>query len=276
MITSIREKAAGRGEYAGAEAGQILHSPAVQTPDTAVNNRPVAQAPGSSRSLPFPARIPLPTEQHSAFNVCCMMRVCNGCSVAVQKRGMFDCPFCRTPISEDDASTLAMVQARVDAKVPAALELLADKYFLGTLGLEKDVPRAIDLLMEAAERGSIDAHYNLGVRYSEGGGVAQNKAKAVRHWETAACQGHVQSRHNLGYIEIRDGNYDRAVKHFSISAKMGHVNSLDTIKEMFVNGFATKQQYAGALKGYQFSVEETKSPERDEAKVFLSWVHNIA
>ena len=50
-----------------------------------------------------------------------------------------------------------------------------------------------------------------------------------------------------------------------ISAKMGLKMSLDTIKAMFIDGNATKAQYAEALKGYQNAVEEMKSPERDEA-----------
>ena len=41
--------------------------------------------------------IELPTNKHSAFNICCMKTICNGCNVAAKKRGMFDCPFCRTP-----------------------------------------------------------------------------------------------------------------------------------------------------------------------------------
>ena len=56
-----------------------------------------------------------------------------------------------------------------------------------------------------------------------------------------------------------------------IAARMGDKESLDNIKDMLVQGDATKQQYAEALKGYQDSVQETKSPERDNAKEFLSY-----
>ena len=41
-----------------------------------------------------------------------------------------------------------------------------------------------------------------------------------------------------------------------------------TIKKMFVGGFATKAQYTEALRGYQDAVEEMKSHDRDEAKRF--------
>ncbi|EJK60615.1 hypothetical protein THAOC_18992, partial [Thalassiosira oceanica] len=41
---------------------------------------------------------------------------------------------------------------------------------------------------------------------------------------------------------------------------------LDDIKKMFVEGHATKAQYAEALRGYQDAIEKMKSPNREEAK----------
>ena len=55
-----------------------------------------------------------------------------------------------------------------------------------------------------------------------------------------------------------------------ISAKMGDQDSLNKIKDMFTKGLATKAQYAEALKGYQNASEETKSPQREEAKVIFN------
>ena len=52
-----------------------------------------------------------------------------------------------------------------------------------------------------------------------------------------------------------------------ISAKMGYGNSLNSLKNRFMNGQATKAQYAEALRGYQDAIEEMKSPQkREEAK----------
>ena len=163
-----------------------------------------------------------------------------------------------------------MVQKRVDAKDPEAIAFLADKHYFGILGLEKDVPRAIELWTEAAKRGLIGAHHSLGIQYVQGEGVIKDKAKGFRHFELAAMKGHVEARHNLGSREYMDGNYRRAIRHWSISAKMGEKLSLEMIKKMFLGGNATKEQYAGALKGYQVATEETKSPERDEAKAYLA------
>lgn len=179
-----------------------------------------------------------------------------------------NCAFCRAPIPcpRDYASKLAMIQKRVDKGDVDATSFLAEKYYHGSDGLAKDVPRAINLWAEAAELGSIDAQYHLGNVYYHGFGVDEDKARAIRHWQQAAMEGHVLSRHTLGVVEFRGGNYDLAAQHFMICAKMGHEESVNDIKKMFMKGQATKAQYADALRGYQTAVEEMKSPQREEAK----------
>ncbi|EJK67172.1 hypothetical protein THAOC_11831 [Thalassiosira oceanica] len=209
--------------------------------------------------------IPLPMHDHSGLYLCCMKRICNGCHVAALKRGMDDCPFCRTPMKDDDSNTLAMVRARVAKKDPEAINFLGEKYFFGDLGLQKDVRKGFELWTEAADLGSAKALFNLGVVYDSGEGVQRDKKKAPKFYKRAAMQGYVLARHNLGNREGREGNYDHAVRHFLISAKMGFKGSVEVIKSMFMDGNATKEQYAEALKGYQDAVEETKSPQRDEA-----------
>ena len=179
---------------------------------------------------------------------------------------MFDCPFCRSPVVWDNSVVLASLQQRVDAKDPQAIKFLGDLYYGGGYGLEKDLPRAIELWTEAAELGSAEAHFNLGVVHERGGeGVMKSRVKGIRHLEAAAMKGHAVSRFNLGLHEYTDGNYDRALRHFMISAKMGHKDSLELAAGVVAAGVGTDEQYDEALDEYQAAVEETKSPERDYA-----------
>jgi len=210
--------------------------------------------------------IPLPMDKESTAHPCCMKRICNGCMVASQKKGMFDCPFCRTNLQVDGDDALAMLRARVKKKDPLAIKHLGDLYIHGGLGLRKDSSRAVDLWAEAAELGSVDAYYQLGVAYRNGNFVTKDVARGVRFYEKAAMAGNMNARHNLGLYELMKGKYDRAVRHWLISAKMGQKDSLEKIKEIFTRGHATKSQYAEALKGYQDAMEEMKSHDRDEAK----------
>ena len=216
--------------------------------------------------------IEFPVGKHSKMNVCCMKRVCNGCILAARQRGMNDtCPFCRTPLPDDDASKLAMAWKRIDKGDPDAIKVLGDKYAIGGLGLEKDVPRAVELWTEAAELGSLGAHRHLGFRYYHGKGIEEDKPRGIHHWQQAAMQGHVSSRHDLGVVECQNANLELALQHWMISAKMGDQNSLNAIKTLFKDGHATKAQYAEALLGYRDAVEEMKSPQREEAKRRLGY-----
>ena len=211
--------------------------------------------------------IEIPVGPNSKMNVCCMKRVCNGCDLAASQRGVYNsCPFCRTPLPPDDASKLAMVQRRVDKGDMEAINVLAERFYTGDLGLTKNVPRAIELWTKAEELGSIDAHHILGIAHYSGDGVEEDKPRGVRHWQLAAMEGCADSRNNLGAIDFGAGNYALAVQHYMISAKMGYERSLNSIKDMFMTGRATKAQYAEALREYQHAVEEMKSPQREEAK----------
>ena len=211
--------------------------------------------------------IELPMNGHSKTNACCMKRFCNGCILAARQRGLNSrCPFCRTPLATDEASQLAMVQKRVDKGDAEAIHWLGQKYFHGELGLEKDVPRAIELWTEAAGLGSLAAHGQLGCVYYNGDSVEEDKPRGINHWQQAAMKGNALSRHNLGAVENSYGNHQLAVQHLMISAKMGFEVSLNVIKLFFKKGVATKVQYAEALLGFRDVVEEMKSPQREDAK----------
>ena len=212
-------------------------------------------------------QLPLPLEgKTSKFKVCCMTKVCNGCMLAARKRGMRDCPFCRSPLPKK-SQTVSMIQKRVNAGDPMAIYHLGNKYSDGDDGLEKDVTRTVELWERAAELGLKEAHHNLGCLYDEGTDVEKDTAKAVLHWEAAAVKGDANARCNLGAIEYNSENYDLALQHFMIAAKLGDQDSLNNIKDMFMDGLATKADYAEALRGHHSAVEEMRSPDRDEARL---------
>ena len=48
---------------------------------------------------------------------------------------------------------------------------------------------------------------------------------------------------------------------------MGQINSLENIKQMLMNGRATKDDYTKALRAYQVYLVDIKSPQRNEAAI---------
>ena len=211
-------------------------------------------------------QLPLPLDpQQTAFKVCCMTLVCEGCTLAARKRGMNDCPFCRAPAPKEGSENLARTEKRADAGDPVAIWYLGSHYVDGDYGIHKDIARGIELYERAAELGVTRAHFSLGYLYRNGKDVEKDTAKAIRHYEAAAVKGDVRARNKLGFLEYHAGNYDLALQHYMIAAKLGYQRSLDNVKALFMDGLATKADCAEALRGHHSAVEEMASPDREEA-----------
>ena len=82
--------------------------------------------------------------------------------------------------------------------------------------------------------------------------------KAVYHFEQAAIGGHPGARDDLALHEMNNGRFERVVKHYIIAANLGCDTSLQCIKDLFVRGIVSKEDYAAALRGYQAAVDAEK------------------
>jgi hypothetical protein len=56
-------------------------------------------------------------------------------------------------------------------------------------GVAQDYAEAVRLYRLAADQGDADAQFNLGVMFEYGQGVAKNRAEAIRWYRLAAAQG---------------------------------------------------------------------------------------
>jgi len=202
-------------------------------------------------------------------NICCMNMICLGCALAArEKQNGHLCPFCRAPRPNED-QVLALTRTRVAVGDPCAYYSFGYNYFDGDYGLPKNSTRALLLWTEGARLGSVDAHHELGFLYESGAGGAEMRTdRAARHYEMAAMAGHPSARHYLGVLAATAGQMERALNHYMISAKMGSEHSLRAIQEMIEDGDATEGDCAEAVLGYQNSVGEMKSAQRDEALKF--------
>ena len=72
----------------------------------------------------------------------------------------------------------------------------------------------------------------------------------------------------FGWFEEETGNMSRALKHYMIAARGGDDDSLKEIREFYMNGHATKDDYAKALRAHQKYVDGIKSDQRDKAAAF--------
>jgi len=207
---------------------------------------------------------------------CCGKLICCGCIRAFQSRAVKAgrikeddiCPFCRTPPPKSDEAMIKRYKKRMELNDPIGIRNLAGMYVRGLYGLPQNITKALELWHRGAELGSADAYYAIGIAYNQGRGVRRNEKEAMQYWELAAMSGSSIARHNLGCFEEQSSNYDRALRHWMIAATDGDLDSLKKVKSIYMDGHATKDDYAKALRSYQSYLHDIKSDQRDQAAAY--------
>ena len=204
--------------------------------------------------------------------VCCSKSICNGCCYANTKREIEQglevgrCVYCREPAPKSQEERDKRIMERIKKHDdPVSMTHMGKKHYQ-----KGEYDKALQHYTKAAELGDTNAHCCLGTLYYDGNGVEKNDEKAVYHLERAAIGGHALARGLLGDHEHSKGRSERAAKHFIIVTNLGDDISLQCIKELFVKGIVSKEEYAAALRGYQTAVDATKNAEREKAEA----VHN--
>ncbi len=97
--------------------------------------------------------------------------------------------------------TLLFVLCLLCVTVILSLIVRSDPYdWQTTYGEEMTALVAFMEAEQAAEQGDAKAQFNLGVMYSDGRGVPQNDAEAVKWFRLAAEQGDASAQYNLGGV----------------------------------------------------------------------------
>ena len=176
------------------------------------------------------------------------------------------CPFCRTPAPSPNVWSKRLKKRAEMNDAEAIFTLLRVQLNSGSNGFPRNPRKACELWHRAAKLGLAQANYNLGYAYDDGSiGVELDKEKARHYWNVAAVGGHVNARCNLSYLENKVGNTHRALKHYMIAARGGQNASLKKIRELYMGGYATKDDFAQALRSHQEYVGEVRSVQRDQA-----------
>jgi TPR repeat protein len=201
---------------------------------------------------------------------CCCKIICKGCNYANQKREVEEgleqrCAFCREPAAEAQEEFEKNMMERVKKSDPVAMTQMGKTHLE-----EGEYAKASEYWAKAAELGDAEANCCLGSMYFYGNGVEKDEKKAVYHLEQAAIGGHPNARGLLATRDMVNKRSDRAAKHLIIAANLGHEPSVKWMKDLFVQGIVSKEEYSAALRGYQAAVNETKNAEREEGEAFYA------
>jgi len=138
------------------------------------------------------------------------------------------------------------------------LSLIADAASAQSLraGLEavraKDYVRALAELRPLAEKGHPLAQYHVGLMYSQGRGVEQDRDEAFRWYQKAAEQGEPRAQTNLasyydnGFVVAK--NYEIAYQWFLKAAAQGSVPAYLALAQMSEHGHGVKANPIAALE----------------------------
>ena len=142
-------------------------------------------------------------------------------------------------------------------------------YHDGVLGYPRDLTKAFELYLRAAELGQASAMKAVASAYLNGDGVGRNLKKSKHYMELAAmAPGDIPARRHLGDLEMKKGNFERATKHYMIASSFGDNNSVYQIEEFVNKGYVTKDNYDKAFELHQKYIESIRSDQREEAAGF--------
>ena len=211
--------------------------------------------------------LPLPDDRHVTFESCCGKEICNGCIYSMfEREGTIPpCAFCRTPHVTSEEEEVGRLKKLMEKGNAQAMNNVAGIYARGIIGMEQDWEKVNNLYLKAGELGYSAAYHNLGNSYLNGTGVEIDMKKAIHYYELAALNGSLSARHNLGCAEEDAGKFHQAFKHFIIAGRAGYTGSLRMIKQGFMNGYVTKEEYTTTLRAYQKRKDDMKSDMRDKA-----------
>ena len=217
----------------------------------------------------------LPTlDSGRIYMSCCGKVICCGCAYApiydnqgnkVDTVKQNECPFCRVAAPKSNEEANERIIRLVEKNDAEACYNLGLYYFRGTNGFPQDYNKALKLWHRAGELGDAKAYTNIGSSYNNGQGVEVDKKEAELYYELAAIGGSANARFNLGVYEYHMCNMERALRHLFIAVGAGYNDSLEHIKDLYLNGHATKEDYMKALRLYQEYLSEIKSIQRDKA-----------
>ncbi len=174
--------------------------------------------------------------------------------------------------SAEDWTTMpvAELRARANGDDAAAMEELGRRLIQGT-GVPKDQQAGAGWLLRAAEHGSAQSAFNVGVMYERGFVVERDSSKAAQWYRKAADAGVAVAKHNLGLL-LRDGkgvprDVKAAVALLKSAARQGMAASMYTLGDIYDRGDAGPRDAVEALAWFAVAAEFERQVNRGSETV---------
>ena len=162
-----------------------------------------------------------------------------------------------------EAAETETAQAEAPEELPAQIPPEEDKDVLYARGMalleddsdEKNGEQAFNCFWQAANRGQIEAQYQLSVCYAQGIGVRRSISEAARYCEMAAYGGHAKAQAELGYCyETGYGvtrNMPEAIRWYRIASDQGSADAKNNLAYCYQKGRGVSKDIRQAIHFYE-------------------------
>ena len=159
-----------------------------------------------------------------------------------------------------DWATVAIeeLKSRAEANEIPAMEEMARRLVQG-MGVVKDQQAGAGWLVRAAQLGSSQSAFNVGVMYERGFVVERDSTRAAEWYRKASDANVPMAKHNLALL-LRDGkgsarNVPEAIVLLRAAAKLGMAASMFTLGDIYERGDAGAKDPAMALAWFAITAE---------------------
>jgi len=141
-------------------------------------------------------------------------------------------------------------------QTPSPEQLIEDanRYFCGD-GVTASIPNAIKCLKLAAQQGSDEANYRLGVVYSNGRIVPFDADRAMYHLLAASENGHLAAKIGVAQLSLHSQDYDAAFSILDALKDTKHPSVLMNLAQLHLLGRGTTQAVDKAIELLEVAVQ---------------------
>ena len=162
------------------------------------------------------------------------------------------------PAIDWPAVPIDQLRAKANAEDIPAMEELARRLVQG-IGVPRDQQAGAGWMLRAAQRGSAQSAFNVGVMYERGFVVERDSTRAVEWYRKAAERGMAMAKHNLALM-LREGkgaprDGKEAIELLRAAARQGMSASMFTLGDIYERGDVAPKDQAMALAWFAITAE---------------------
>jgi len=132
------------------------------------------------------------------------------------------------------------------------LFLLGIQYLNGD-GVKKDLTKAFECFLKAAQMGHTESIYNVATHYYNGDGVKEDNVKAFEYYNKAAQMGNTDAMYRIGLCQNTDSE---SAEWYLKAAQQGHSKAQFEMGNMYYYGYAYSKDYNKAIEWYEKAAKQ--------------------